>query len=199
MSRSTTTPRSSARNGALATGPFESRVEQSVDRLLELLTRALRQGDVLRARRGRRGAIPRSCAGLPRRDTRVACHGDRHEDVYRQSPQRVPRTTSAGPRRGSRTSLGEPVIGYRAPNFSIGRAQAWAYRHPARGRIPLRLEHLPDPARPLRAAQRAALPVRDLARRIGKPDGVSDRHGAGARREPADRRRRLFPAGAADR
>jgi polysaccharide deacetylase family protein (PEP-CTERM system associated) len=57
----------------------------------------------------------------------VACHGDRHEDVYRQSPQEFRADISRAKTR-LEDLVGEPVIGYRAPNFSIGRAQSWAYR-----------------------------------------------------------------------
>ena len=59
---------------------FESRVEDSMEQLLALLKRAPEQGHVLRARRGRRGA---SGARSAHRGgaARVACHGDRHEDV----------------------------------------------------------------------------------------------------------------------
>ena len=57
----------------------------------------------------------------------VACHGDRHEDVYRQSP----REFRADVRRAKaqiEQIIGQEVIGYRAPNFSIRPEQSWAYQ-----------------------------------------------------------------------
>ena len=56
----------------------------------------------------------------------IACHGDRHEDVRRQSPRRFRKDVRRAKAR-LEDLAGGPVIGYRAPNFSIGREQAWAY------------------------------------------------------------------------
>jgi polysaccharide deacetylase family protein (PEP-CTERM system associated) len=56
----------------------------------------------------------------------VASHGDGHDDVH----QLTPREFRADIRRAKarvEDLLGKPIVGYRAPNFSIGPAQSWAY------------------------------------------------------------------------
>jgi polysaccharide deacetylase family protein (PEP-CTERM system associated) len=57
----------------------------------------------------------------------IACHGDRHEDVYRQNAREF-RADIRQAKRSIEAATGQTVVGYRAPNFSIGRAQSWAYR-----------------------------------------------------------------------
>jgi polysaccharide deacetylase family protein (PEP-CTERM system associated) len=113
------------RIGTHGRGCFESRVEASVDRLLALLSDTRTQGTFFTL-----GEIARTHASVVRRIAaerhEIACHGDRHEDVCRQTPQRF-----RGDVRLAKAQLedlvGTAVIGYRAPNFSIGRDQAWAY------------------------------------------------------------------------
>jgi len=105
---------------------FESRVEHSVDRLLELL------GDhYTRATFFVLGEIAELHPGLVRRIAaqghEIACHGDRHEDVYRQSPGDF-RADIRRAKARIEDVVGDHVVGYRAPNFSIGRAQGWAYQ-----------------------------------------------------------------------
>lgn len=115
------------RNGtkALAGGYFESRVEQSVDRLLALLARHHTRATffVLGEVAAAHPSIVRRIAGERHE---VACHGDRHEDVYRQSAREF-RADIRRAKARLEDLVGEPVMGYRAPNFSIGRAQSWAY------------------------------------------------------------------------
>jgi polysaccharide deacetylase family protein (PEP-CTERM system associated) len=104
---------------------FESRVEGSVDRLLALLGEAgaratfFTLGEIARAH----PAIVRRIAAARHE---VACHGERHRDVWAQTPRQFRRDL-----RRSRSRLedlaGAAVVGYRAPNFSIGPAQSWAY------------------------------------------------------------------------
>jgi polysaccharide deacetylase family protein (PEP-CTERM system associated) len=104
---------------------FESRVVSSMERLLELLrthrTRAtfFVLGEVA-------AAHPSLVRALVAEQHEVACHGDRHEDVCRQSPQEF-RADIRRAKAEIEAVAGQPVIGYRAPNFSIGRAQSWAY------------------------------------------------------------------------
>jgi polysaccharide deacetylase family protein (PEP-CTERM system associated) len=103
----------------------ESRVEASMDRLLNLLrthhTRAtfFVLGEVA-------AAHPHLMRTLISEQHEVACHGDRHEDVCRQSPAEF-REDIRKAKAQIEGVVGQPVIGYRAPNFSIGRAQSWAY------------------------------------------------------------------------
>lgn len=104
---------------------FESRVEANMELLLELLrkhrTRAtfFVLGEVA-------AAHPSIMRAMAADQHEIACHGDRHEDVYRQSPQEF-REDIRRAKAQIEAVVGQPVIGYRAPNFSIGRAQSWAY------------------------------------------------------------------------
>lgn len=108
-----------------AAGPFESRVERSVDRLL-----ALFREHYTRATFFVLGEVAAEHPAMLRRIAaeghEVASHGDRHEDVYRQNPQEFREDIRRAKAR-IEDALGDRVIGYRAPNFSIGRAQAWAF------------------------------------------------------------------------
>jgi polysaccharide deacetylase family protein (PEP-CTERM system associated) len=108
-----------------AAGPFESRVEQSVDRLLALLAEHYTRATffVLGEVAAEHPAMLRRIAADGHE---VASHGDRHEDVYRQGPEEFREDIRRAKAR-IEDVLGDRVIGYRAPNFSIGRAQAWAF------------------------------------------------------------------------
>jgi len=104
---------------------FESRVERSMDLLLDLLRRTRTRatffvlGEVA-------AAHPHLMRTLVAEQHEVACHGDRHEDVCRQSPEEF-RLDIRRAKAQIEAVIGRPVLGYRAPNFSIGRAQSWAY------------------------------------------------------------------------
>jgi polysaccharide deacetylase family protein (PEP-CTERM system associated) len=115
------------RNGARALpgACFESRVERSMDRLLAMLAKHRARGTffVLGEVAEAHPTIPRQIAA---EGHEVACHGDGHEDVYRQSPREF-RADIRRARQRIEQAVSAPVVGYRAPNFSIGRAQAWAY------------------------------------------------------------------------
>jgi polysaccharide deacetylase family protein (PEP-CTERM system associated) len=113
------------RRGTRAQGPFESRVEQSVDRLLALMSehRARATFFVLGEVAALHPAMVRTIAG---EGHEIGCHSDRHQNVNLQSPQEFRADTRQAKAR-IEDALGDAVIGYRAPNFSIGRAQHWAY------------------------------------------------------------------------
>jgi polysaccharide deacetylase family protein (PEP-CTERM system associated) len=104
---------------------FESRVEGSMDRLLSLLKRHHSKGTFFVL-----GEVAAAHPSLVRRIAEehheVACHGDRHEDVNRQNPREF-RLDIRRAKAQIESIIGEPVIGYRAPNFSIGPAQSWAF------------------------------------------------------------------------
>src|SRR5207249_9944314 len=74
------------------------------------------------------------------------------------------------------------------PASSVG-----SLRHSGGGGVSLRLEHLPDPARPVWAAPGASLPVRDLAKRLGAARRVPHRHNPVPGSELPDWRRWLLP------
>ena len=104
---------------------LESRVEKNMDHLLGLL-----RSHQTRATFFVLGEVAAAHPGLMRSLIaelhEVACHGDRHEDVCRQTPEEF-REDVRRAKAQIEAVVGRPVIGYRAPNFSIGRAQSWAY------------------------------------------------------------------------
>jgi polysaccharide deacetylase family protein (PEP-CTERM system associated) len=110
-------------NGA-RTG-LQSRVEASTERVLALLASSGARATffVLGQVAANHPNLVRKIAGEKHE---VACHGDGHELVSRQTPPEF----RADVRRAKallEDITGESVVGYRAPNFSIARAQAWAY------------------------------------------------------------------------
>jgi polysaccharide deacetylase family protein (PEP-CTERM system associated) len=111
--------------GGLAGRTFESRVVGSMEQLLALLKRHQSKGTFFVL-----GEVARAHPSLVRRiadeQHEVACHGDRHEDVHRQGPREF-RADVGRAKAEIERIIGQEVIGYRAPNFSIGPAQAWAY------------------------------------------------------------------------
>src|SRR5436309_3029337 len=116
------------RRGAngFGTNHFESRVEASIDRLLALLSNHCTRATFFVL--GEIAALhPGSVRRIAAEGHEIACHGDQHEDVYRQTPAEF----RADIRRATRRIedvVGDRVVGYRAANFSIGRAQSWAYQ-----------------------------------------------------------------------
>ena len=147
---------------------LESRVERSMELLLDLLRRNRTRatffvlGEVA-------AAHPHLMRTLVAEQHEIACHGDRHEDVCRQSPDEF-RHDIRRAKAQIEEVIGRPVIGYRAPNFSIGRAQSWAYAILAEEGFSVRFQRLSHSSRPLRPAGRAAISARDLAKRRLQPD-----------------------------
>ena len=132
---------------------LRSRVEASTDRVLALLRAARVKGTffVLGEVASEHPAIVRRIA---EEGHEIACHGYHHTLVSGQSPEEF----RMGIRRAKAVLEdvgGHPVIGYRAPSFSIGPSERWALCHPGRGRLPLRLQRLSDPPRSLRRSDRA--------------------------------------------
>jgi polysaccharide deacetylase family protein (PEP-CTERM system associated) len=111
---------------ALGSGRFESRVEASLQQLLSLLGNHYTRATffVLGEIAADHPAMVRQIAA---EGHEIACHGDRHEDVYRQNPREF-RADIRKAKQCIEDAAGQAVVGYRAPNFSIGRAQSWAYR-----------------------------------------------------------------------
>jgi len=108
-----------------ARGAFGSRVEESMDRVLGLLADA----DV-RATCFVLGEVAAAHPALVRKIVgeghEVACHGQRHELVSRQSPAQF-RADVRQAKELLEDITGALVMGYRAPGFSIGPEQGWAY------------------------------------------------------------------------
>lgn len=108
-----------------ATDGLESRVEASIERVLTLLT----SYDV-KATFFILGQVaadhPSMIQKIASEGHEIASHGYRHELVSRQTPQQF-RADIHQAKALLEDITGELVLGYRAPSFSIGRAQTWAY------------------------------------------------------------------------
>jgi polysaccharide deacetylase family protein (PEP-CTERM system associated) len=104
---------------------FESRVEASVDLLLALLGQHHAKATffTLGEIADTHPSLVRQIAGAGHE---IACHGQRHEDVYRMTPGEF-RADIGRAKQRLEDITGESVIGYRAPNFSIRTDQTWAY------------------------------------------------------------------------
>jgi len=104
---------------------FESRVELSVERTLQLLgTEGVLAtffvlGEVAEEH-------PEMVIRIAAAGHEIACHGYCHELVSRQGPREF-RDDVHRARELLEDLTGRPVIGYRAPSFSIGRQQEWAF------------------------------------------------------------------------
>jgi polysaccharide deacetylase family protein (PEP-CTERM system associated) len=104
---------------------LESRVERSVDQLLALMNEHRTRATFFVV-----GEVAASHPGMVRtiaaEGHEIGCHSDHHENVNLQSPVEFRADTRRAKAR-IEDALGDAVIGYRAPNFSIGRDQRWAY------------------------------------------------------------------------
>jgi polysaccharide deacetylase family protein (PEP-CTERM system associated) len=102
-----------------------SRVEESTQRVLDVLEKAdvratfFVVGSVAEAR----PALVRRIADLGHE---IACHSYRHELVHRQGPEEFRRDLKRA-KAALEQLAGVEVLGYRAPNYSIGPGQWWAY------------------------------------------------------------------------
>jgi polysaccharide deacetylase family protein (PEP-CTERM system associated) len=112
-----------ATNGRAAR-TFESRVEASVDVLLGLLDgRARGTFFTLGEIAAKHPSLVRMIAA---QGHEIACHGDRHESVWDLSPEEF-RLDIRRAKQRLEDLVCTSIIGYRAPNFSIGPRQSWAY------------------------------------------------------------------------
>ena len=116
-----------------------------------------------------------------------------HRPVYSQSPDAF-RADIAPHQAMLEDTGGVAVIGYRAASFSIGASKPLGVRRAGRGGLPLQLQHLSRPPRPLWHARRAALCRSGRARASCSEVPMSTVRAV--RAQPALRRRRLFPPAA---
>jgi polysaccharide deacetylase family protein (PEP-CTERM system associated) len=104
---------------------FESRVAASVDVLLALLDHSKTRGTFFTL-----GEIAETHPAVVRKIAdqghEIACHGDRHESVSSLTPDEF-RADIRRAKARLEDLVGQRVVGYRAPNFSIGSGQTWAY------------------------------------------------------------------------
>jgi polysaccharide deacetylase family protein (PEP-CTERM system associated) len=111
--------------GAAAGRSFESRVEASMERLAGLM-----RAHQARATLFVLGEVAAAHPALIRRmaadQHEIACHGHAHDDVSSLGPGGF-RADIRRAKAQIEDVVGQSVIGYRAPNFSIGPSQSWAY------------------------------------------------------------------------
>ncbi len=102
-----------------------SRIEPSVERVLGLLNEAETRATFFIL-----GEVASGHPAMMRKITaaghEIACHGYRHVPVSQQQPEAF-RADLARAKALLEDLSGSSVLGYRAPNFSIGCQQAWAY------------------------------------------------------------------------
>jgi polysaccharide deacetylase family protein (PEP-CTERM system associated) len=114
------------RRGAKGQASHESRVEQSVDHLLALMSEHRTHATFFVL--GEVAALhPAMVRAIAEEGHEIGCHGDRHDSVNLQTPREF-RADIRQAKERVEDAAGAPVIGYRAPNFSIGREQRWAYQ-----------------------------------------------------------------------
>ncbi len=97
-------------------------LDEPVDRLLELLDRRRARATFFVV-----GRVARRYPALLRRiaeNHEIATHGNSHENVPAFDPRRLAEDVGTSKRR-IEDLAGRPVIGYRAPNFSLGPAAEW--------------------------------------------------------------------------
>lgn len=103
---------------------LEYRAERNTLRMLELLGRAGVRGTFFLL-----GWIARKSPDLVRRvqaaGHEIACHGENHQVIYRQSPETFKAETREAKSR-LEDLAGSPVRGYRAATYSITRESLWA-------------------------------------------------------------------------
>jgi polysaccharide deacetylase family protein (PEP-CTERM system associated) len=111
--------------GSKRPATFESRVERSVDDLLTLFDRHGARGTffVLGDVAVRHPKLVRRILAFGHE---IASHGDAHESVSRQTSLEF-RVDIRIAKARLEDVIGQRVIGYRAPNFSIGPDQPWAF------------------------------------------------------------------------
>ena len=121
----------------------------------------------------------------------IACHGYHHTLVSGQSPEEF----RVGIRRAKAVLEdvgGQPVIGYRAPSFSIGPSERWAYAILAEEGFRYDSSVYPILHDRYGDRDRASFPLRDLAKRTREADRVPDRDRPSLRRQSSRRGRRLL-------
>jgi polysaccharide deacetylase family protein (PEP-CTERM system associated) len=108
-----------------ATGGLASRVETSTERVLALLAAARVKATffVLGEVASEHPALVRQIA---REGHEVACHDYHHTLVFERAPNAF-RADIQRAKAVLEDLAGQPVLGYRAPSFSIGPSERWAY------------------------------------------------------------------------
>jgi polysaccharide deacetylase family protein (PEP-CTERM system associated) len=107
-----------------ADAPARGRVEINTRRLLDLFAKRSLRGTFFVL-----GCVARDHPSLVREIAaaghEVACHGFDHELVYEQGEERF-RSAVADARARLQDASGQPVVGFRAPSWSVTRRSLWA-------------------------------------------------------------------------
>jgi len=103
---------------------YEDRIADSTHTILDVMDAANTRGTFFVL-----GHVARRCPAIvediARRGHEVATHGSRHQFVYRQTPEEFEADVRES--MDLLTSItGQPVVGYRAPYFSITKESLWA-------------------------------------------------------------------------
>jgi polysaccharide deacetylase family protein (PEP-CTERM system associated) len=104
-------------------GAFASRVERNTERILELL-------DIFKVRATFfiLGWVAERSSGLVKKIQRegheIACHGYRHQLVYKIGQEKFREDIKRG-KRILEDIIGDKVVGYRAPSYSITKESLW--------------------------------------------------------------------------
>jgi polysaccharide deacetylase family protein (PEP-CTERM system associated) len=106
-------------------GSRESRIESNTARILDILDVEQRRATFFTL-----GWVAKQYPGLLKeiagRRHEIACHSNSHRYVYAQTPEEF-RADTLQAKRLLENASGSPVLGYRAPSFSITRNSLWAF------------------------------------------------------------------------
>ncbi len=172
---------------------FESRVVPNTEMLLELFGRANVRATffVLGWVAERFPALVRRIASLGHE---VASHGYHHQLLYMLTPDQF-RDDIRRAKAVDRERVGSDRARLSGAQLFGDSVEPVGHRRTDRRRLHVRRERLSDSSRSLRHSRRAA-PSACVRTGAGLVDRISGVDGAAARHEPADCRRRLFPADA---
>ena len=141
---------------------------------------------------GSRSDTPGSLSGLPRKGHEIASHGWWHRKVSQCSAAEF-RKEVVESKAILQDVSGRPIYGHRAPSFSIGPGQEWAFGRFDRGRLYVRFQHLSSASGRLRIPRcgSRALHAQSPRRFDTRVASNNTRHGGHA---ASGGRRRIFPA-----
>ena len=166
------------------------RVESNIDRILALLDNGNTKATFFTL-----GWIAERYPAMVRRIVanghELASHGWAHHRVTDQAPHEF-RDDITRAKALLEDIGGQPVLGYRAPSFSIGRQNQWALGVLEESGYRYSSSIYPRSTRPLRHARCA--PLRLLSAQQRRAAGVADHHDAVVQSKYSRWRRRLFQA-----
>lgn len=107
---------------------FEPRLKRNVNRVLQILEESGREGKATFFVLGRNARkYPSVVREIQKRGHEIACHGNEHDSVYNLGEARFAKEVRTA-KAVLEDITGEPVLGFRAPNFSIRKDSLWAFK-----------------------------------------------------------------------